>query len=222
VTKISFSPETTGRRGFWFRSIGCPATTPSWVAVGFFVAWALAALVLFIFGIGERGTAVGLRVTARWSFLLFWLAYAGSALATLFGPRFDALARHGRDFGLAYASAQTVHVSLVLWIYYLAPAKNGGMEFFWVGILCTYLLALFSVPGFRELLGPQLWRVFRAAALEYIALVFAADFILGPLQASRPKYAVLTYLPFALLLVGGVGLRVLVVARYQLLSRRSA
>lgn len=224
MTKMSLSSEASDRRGFWTRWIGLwPATMSTWVTVGFFVALVLAVTVLVTFGAGERGTAIGLRLTARWSFLLFWFAYAGSALARLFGARFDALARRGRDLGLAYASAQVVHVSLVLWIYYLAPAKNGGMAFFWVGILCTYLLALFSLPRFRETVGPRLWQIYRAAALEYIALVFATDLILGPLQAARPsKYAVLTYLPFALLLTGGVGLRVAVVARHQLLSSRLA
>ena len=35
---------------------------------------ALAVVVLVIFGIGERGTAIALWATARWSLLLFWLA----------------------------------------------------------------------------------------------------------------------------------------------------
>jgi hypothetical protein len=47
--------------------------------------------------------AVALRVTARGSFVLFWLAYAAGAMATLWGPPFTGLARHGREFGLAFA-----------------------------------------------------------------------------------------------------------------------
>lgn len=217
--------EADDRRGSRIRwPSWVPATAPSWMAAGFVVASLLAALALSLFGLGERGTGIALRLTARWSFLLFWLAYAGSAMAKLFGPRFGGLARRGRDFGLTYASAQVVHVGLVLWILYLAPGKNGGMLFFWVGILCTYLLALFSLPGFRETLGPRLWRMFRTVALEYIALVFAADFILGPLQAAtRPgEYPLLTYAPFALMLVAGAGLRLASVARYRLPPKRIA
>jgi hypothetical protein len=45
-------------------------------------------------------------------------------------------------------------------------------------------------------------------ALEYIALVFAADFILLPLRADGLGKYPLPYLPFALMLVGGAGLRV--------------
>ena len=100
--------------------------------LAFLVGGVAAAIVLTVFGLGQRGTSIALRVTARWSFLFFWLAYVGRATPVLFGPRFSRLARHGRDFGLAFASAQLVHVGLVLWLYYLDPNANGGMVFFWV------------------------------------------------------------------------------------------
>jgi hypothetical protein len=180
----------------------------SWLLVAFLIAVAAATIALLIFGVGERGTAISLQITARWSFFLFWLAYSGSALARLFGNRFAELSRRSRDFGLAFASAQLVHVGLVVWIIYLTPKSNGGMVFFWVGIFCTYLLALLSLPQLHNALGPRAWGALRTAAMEYIALAFAADFILLRLQAiGSSKYA-LTYLPFALLLVGGAALRV--------------
>ena len=61
-------------------------------------------------------------VTARWSFLFFWMAYAGRAMATLFGPGFAPLARRGREFGLAYAAAMLTHVGLLIWILELTSA----------------------------------------------------------------------------------------------------
>jgi hypothetical protein len=45
-------------------------------------------------------------------------------------------------------------------------------------------------------------------ALHYIALVFAVDFIVEPLKASGADSYPLTYLPFAVMIVGGVLLRV--------------
>ena len=63
-----------------------------------------AIVVLAIFGAGNTGTREALRVTARWSFLLFWGAYVGSAMAKGFGPRFDRLGRRGRELGLSFAS----------------------------------------------------------------------------------------------------------------------
>ena len=202
------SAHAPGGRVFSVRGIiGWPLTTASWMAAAFLVASALAVAVLIVFGVGERGTAIALRATARWSFLLFWLAYAGGAIAWLCGPRLGGLARHGRDLGLAYASAQLVHVGLVLWIIHIATRPGGIMMFFWIGIFCTYLLALISVPRLRNALDPRLWRMFRGIALEYIAVAFAADFILGPLQADGLERFRLSYGPFALMLVIGAGLR---------------
>jgi hypothetical protein len=185
-----------------------PINTSSWMAAALIVAFALAAIVFAIFGVGNRGTMVALRLTARWSFLLFWLAYAGGALARRCGPRLSALGRYGRELGLAFASAQLVHVGLILWLVHIATEPSGAMVFFWIGIACTYLLALFSLPRLRDALGPRLWRAFCTIALEYIAIVFAADFILLPLWGGGFGKYPLTYLPFAIMLVGGAGLRV--------------
>ena len=70
------APES---RGFGFRWINRrPITAASWMWAAFLIALALAVIVLVIFGVGERGTAIALRATARWSFLLFWFAYAGA------------------------------------------------------------------------------------------------------------------------------------------------
>ncbi|MBO0756769.1 MAG: hypothetical protein J2P54_12985, partial [Bradyrhizobiaceae bacterium] len=121
----------------------------------------------------------------------------------LWGPRFGGLARRGRELGLAFASAHLVHIALVLW-----ARASGGMIFFWVGTAFTYLLALFSVSWLRELIGPRRWRIFLSIALNYIALVFAADFIVAPLKTGGPSKYPLTYLPFALMLVSGAVLRI--------------
>jgi hypothetical protein len=193
------------RRYLGIRQIGRgPVTIVSLMCAAFLVALALAAIVLVIFGVGERGTAIALRTTARWSFLLFLPAYAGGAIAWLW-PRLNGLARFGRELGLAYASAQLVHVGLVLWIIHVAAGPSGTMVFFWIGIFCTYLLALFSLPRLQDALGPRLWRILRTIALEYIAIAFAADFV--TLQSQNLGKHPLSYLPFALMLVSAAGLR---------------
>jgi hypothetical protein len=190
----------------------------SWMAAAFLVSFALAAVLLAVFGTGERAVGIALRVTARWCFLLFWLAYAGGAMAKLWAPRFDGLARRGREFGLAFGAALLPHLGLVVWLSYVATGASGSMAFFWAGALCTYLLALFSVPRLRDALPPRLWRTARTIALEYIALVFATDFILDPLHADGASGYPLSYLPFAVLLVAGTALRLAAFVRGQLIS----
>lgn len=176
-----------------------------------FVASVLAGIVLIVFGVGDRGTVLALRVTARWSFALFWLAYTGTSMAKLFGPRLEQLGRSGRELGLAFASAQFVHLALLVWLYRIAIEPIGAMTFFWLGMGCLYGLALFSLPRLRNALHPQIWRISRTIAIEYIALVFAYDFVLGPLHAGIGQYP-WSYVPFAMMLAGGVCLRALAFA----------
>jgi hypothetical protein len=181
------------------------------MAVAFLVSLALAIAILVRFGAGESGTALALRITARWCFLLFWGAYAGSAAARLFGTRcfgvFTALGRYGREFGLAFAAALLVHVGLVFWIMAVAADQRSPMLIFWAGVVCTGALALSSLPRFRQMLGPRLWRIGCTLALEYIAFVFAVDFVVEPLRAGGEHAYPLTYLPFVLMLLGGAALR---------------
>jgi hypothetical protein len=176
-------------------------TTTVWMVAAFLVAATLGVTTLAIFGL--QGAGLALRITARWSFLLFWLAYVGSAMAALWGPRFAGLARHGRELGLAFASAHLVHVAIILLV-----GAGGGMIFFWAGVVCTYLLVLFSLPRLQDILRPRILRIFLSLMLNYIALVFAADFILGPLETGGFGKYPRTYLPFALMLVSGVILRI--------------
>src|SRR5208282_421518 len=53
--------------------------TAVWAGTAFGMALAMTLLILIAKGTGETQIHLALRVTARWSFLLFWLAYAGSA-----------------------------------------------------------------------------------------------------------------------------------------------
>jgi len=177
------------------------------MAAAFVVTLVLTAIVLAVSGAGEDGLARALRVTARWCFLLFWLAYAGTALARFCGPRFAVLARQARELGLAFAAALSVHIGLVLWIMNVAADRRTPMLLFWVGVACTYMLALLSVPQLRGWLGPRAWRIAREGTLHYIALVFAVDFIVAPLEANGPHEYPLSYLPFAIMLLGGALLR---------------
>ena len=123
----------------------------------FVVALSLAVLVLTIGGIDADNLRRALRLTARFSFLLFWCAYAGGSLAVLFGDRFRPLAQQGRTFGLAFASAHSIHLVLVVWFYRLSPEppiSTQGAVFFSIGVLWMYLLALLSIERLSKTLGP--------------------------------------------------------------------
>jgi hypothetical protein len=204
MTRTSELAQLPERRGLAFHGIvHWPATTLAWMLASFLIAVAVVGIVVAFFFKESGRLGLALMWTGRWSFLLFWLAYAGGAMAALFGPRFVGLARRGRELGLSFASAHVVHVALVLCLYYVATEPIGAMIFFWVAVLCTYLLVLLSLPSLQVALGPRLWRICRTIAIEYIALAFANDFIFIPLHDgySWPK------LLFAIMLVSAVILR---------------
>ena len=74
-------------------------------------------------------------VTARFSFLLFWLPMLRCPGA-LFGLPFQSIARHGADFGLAFASALLIHLISVVWLYVISPNPPiafAGAVFFSIG-----------------------------------------------------------------------------------------
>jgi hypothetical protein len=173
-----------------------------WIGAAFCAELLLAALVLATLGAEERGTHVALQVTARFAFLLFWPAYVAGALTALFGTVFEPLKRHARGFGLAFASALFVHLTLVAWLTYIgfAPPLEVFLVF-GIAVLWTYLLALSSIARLQHRLGPSRWWFLRVVGLNYIAFAFAVDFLKHP-QFSSIKYLV-GYLPFAVLSVAG-------------------
>jgi hypothetical protein len=173
-----------------------------WMALAFCAELGLATLVLAAFGTQERGTDIALQVTARFSFLLFWPAYAAGAMTALFGPVFEPFKGRAREFGLAFASAHLVHLALVAWLTYIGHAPSRGVfVFFGVAVLWTYLLALFSIRHLQQALGSRGWWFLRVVALNYIAYAFAKDFLRYP-QLGSIKYLA-GYAPFAILSVLG-------------------
>jgi len=170
-----------------------------WMAAAFGAALAITAITLALYGTDNKATRLALELTARFSFVLFWLAYAGGAIATLF--RIEALAGCGREFGVAFAAAHLVHVGLVIWLGVLmgkVPLSGGLLLFFLAGLFFTYLLALLSFGGARAL-GP-LWRPLRFIGMNYILIAFARDFVLPVLYPKPTQYNVahfVAYAPFA-------------------------
>jgi len=193
--------------------------------MAFGVGLCLAGVVLAIEGIDVKSLKLALRVTARWSFLLFWVAYAGGAMAALFGPAFTPLARRGREFGLAYAAAMLTHVDLLIWIFKLtshAPLSGNSLLFFGIGIVFTYVLALFSFGRLAEALGPTGWFILRIAGVNYILFAFASDFVpavIHPRTAQYEVWRLLAYVPFAAMSVAAPIL-VLAAAAHRLLEIR--
>jgi len=148
------------------------SATGMWMLSAFAVALVIAGMSLALRGPGEEGTVLALKLTARWSYLWFWVAYTVGAWATLLGPRLPVAAARARDFGLAFAAAHLVHVGLVAWLYRIALHPPGAhtLRFFGVAVFFTYLLALLSFRRPAAWLTPRAGSVIRTIGVEYIAL----------------------------------------------------
>ena len=187
----------------------------------FCAALCVAVAALAILGDGQRGTSVALELTGRLSFLLFLPAYAGGALAALFGPIFLVLKRYGREFGLAFASAHLVHIGLVGWLSYIGAAPPASaFIFFGIAAFWTYLLALFSIGGLQQSLGKSGWWLLRTVALNYILVAFAADFLRAHVSGDI-KYLI-GYVPFAVLSVVAPAVRLTAFLRRLVYLRRAS
>jgi hypothetical protein len=193
---------------------------PAWVwMIGAFGgALALAGAVLAGYGTGPEGVGQAVRYAARWSFLFFWLSYAGGAMAILFGPAFAGLARRARALGLAFATALQVHIGLVVWLGVLIgqiPLQGGILLFFLVALSFTYLLVLLSFGIGTRNLG-RLWRPLLFLATTYILIAFGRDFVLGALHLDVRHWRLFVeYVPFALLSLIAIPLRLAALLRQR-------
>ena len=196
-------------------------TTREWMAASFGVALVIVLIARGVAGPGERVT-LALRATARWSFLLFWLASTGSALATLYGSRFQALARQARTLGLSFASAHLAHLGVIAWIYFSSSTRpeRFTVVFFGIAAIWTYTLAIFSIKRVSAALNPTLWRAVRIVGVEYIALAFLVDFDKNPFQGGFANFV--AYVPFLALAIAGPVLRVAALVKRLSQVRRLA
>lgn len=185
-----------------------------WMAGAYLASLAIGGMTLWTMGAGPQGTLTGLQLTARWSYCFFLPAYAGGALATVFGRPFRPLALRARDLGLAFATAHVTHLCLVAWDYHISahpPIPMNAAIYFGVAALFTYLLALFSIPTFAAKVHPAMWWTLRTFGMDYIAVAFLRDFIHGPLPGSLAH--MIGYLPFIVLGLAAAAVRIAAYAR---------
>jgi hypothetical protein len=178
-----------------------------WMGSAFCAALVLAVGVLALRGPNEEGIHAALAATARLMFLLFWPAYSGSALASLFGPAFQPLKQHARECGLAFTAALLVHLGLIGLLCLIGAAPDvATFMFFGSAAAWACLLAVFSIDRLRQALGPGYRWLLSNIGMNYLAYAFIVDFLRDPLHGEIKH--VIRYLPFAVLAIAGPSLRV--------------
>ena len=170
-------------------------TTTEWMAGALLIGLSIVLVVRMVATPGGK-IGVALQATARWSFVLFWLAYTGNALSVLFGARFQALAQHCRDFSLSFA-----RLTWRIWAWSpgcctspIHPSR--GPRWCSSALRCSGSICWRCYPSSAS---PQSWirhccESCARVGVEYIALVFLVDFAKNPFQGGIVN--VLIYLPF--------------------------
>jgi hypothetical protein len=195
--------------------------TKWWIITALGANLLLAAIIFVARGAGVDDTETALAATARVTFLWFWVAYTGGALTTLFGAAFLPLKQHGREFGIAFAAALLVHLSLVAWLCSIdAPPKIGVFIVFGAAAAFTFLLALFSFGNLHALLGPKWWLLLRTIGMNFILCAFFTDFMKDPLHGGIERVA--EYLPFVMMTAAAPLLRLAAWLRTRRGSRMEA
>jgi hypothetical protein len=182
-----------------------------------FLAALILVFVIYLAAPPSLRLGMALRATARWSFLWFCLATYGGALAALFGSTFQPLASRARDFGLAFAAAQSAHVGLAIWLLYRWPDSVPRLQLivFSIGVFWTYVLALLSFStALNARMGIRRSQNLRRIGVEYIAFAFAFEFGGRILDGNLAN--AIHYFPLFVAALGGPLLRIA-----ALIKRRS-
>lgn len=177
-----------------------------WMGVALGANLLFSAIILVAHGAGVHGTGAALSATGRVAFLWFWPAYAGGALTTLFGAAFLPLKQRGREFGLAFAAALFVHLTLVGWLCWIGAAPPIDVFIrFGTAAAFAFLLALFSVGNLHAVLGRKGWQLLRIIGMNYILYAFLYDFVQEPLHGGARR--LVEYLPFTVMAIAAPLLR---------------
>ena len=172
-----------------------PGSAQWWMGAAFGANLLLAAAILATRGFGIDGTLLALDATARVAFVLFWSAYSGGALTTLFGPAFLPLKQLGRELGLAFAAALLVHLGLVSWLCWIGSVPPIAVFLFFGPVaIITFVLARLSFGNLHTILGPKLWQLLRTIGMNVILYAFLKDFMQDPLHGGIWHFV--EYLPF--------------------------
>ena len=175
----------------------------------------LATLLLLLAGSDSAATELGLRMTARVSFVWFMLVFVASPLHGLSPSRVSAwLMSRRRAFGVIFGLSMSIHVGFILRLYALhAPARPPmvtAADFFIgiPGLVMVGLLTITSAEAAKRRLGPVAWQRLHTTGIWVVWAIFFLCLVdsVGRKTTAHPWLAYYTFIAVLLL---GMGLRVL-------------
>lgn len=167
----------------------------------------MTAALLGIYGAGEEGVRVVVRATARTSVVIFVLAFSASSLRVLWRlPVTKWLMVNRRYVGVSFAASHTLHLLSLVWLYQISSEFRETLNLVTIiggggAYVIMYLMTLTSSDRAIALLGNRPWKALHKTGMYYIWIIFFQSYV--PRAVTNPNY-----IPVALLLVAGIGLRI--------------
>jgi len=180
-----------------------------WPIVGWatLLLGAMIAAILAVAGTGEDAIRIVIRATARTSVVLFSAAFVASALRRAWpGSASSWLLANRRYLGVSFAVSHAFHLTAILalagWSVSRMVADASPTAAILGGIAYLFILAMVATSFDRTAawLGPRKWSRLHTIGVYWIWTIFFASF--APQAFKSPLYV-----PFALLLVAALGIR---------------
>lgn len=183
--------------------------TVGWPLVGWstLLLVSMSVAILVVDGIGEAGLRTLIRATARTSFVLFTAAFIASALqATWPAPLSRWLLVNRRYLGVSFAVSHGIHLlAIIVLLRVAADLQISGATLIGGGLAYGFIATMTATSFDRSAawLGARAWRRLHTAGMYYIWFIFFISY------APR-AIASVVYLPFAVVQLGALGLRLAV------------
>jgi methionine sulfoxide reductase heme-binding subunit len=181
-----------------------------WVVTG----WAALAIgmmiaaILATFGARERGVQLVIRSTAQTSFVLFITAFVASALLKLWPSGAARWLRANRRYiGVSFAVSHICHGVAIITLAVLtsgASLEESGMSAIVGGSVVYVIILAMAATSFDRTarwLGQRAWKRLHTTGIYVLWVVFALAYVPRAINS-------ILYLPFALVVIAAMALRV--------------
>lgn len=128
----------------------------------------------------HEGALMATRLTARFAFPIFLLAWSASAVATLFpGGWRTALLRRRRAVGLSFAAAHFVHLAFILIVAFVFQHRLNPVSVYGGGFVYLLIatMAATSNDASVKALGPARWKLLHTIGGVGVLLVFTNSYV---------------------------------------------
>lgn len=178
-----------------------------------FAVAAMAAAMLLVAGLNERGLHLVIRSTAQTSFVFFLGAFAAAGLLALWPSRFTKWLRRNRRYvGVSFAASHGVHALAIIALAAITGGaslrETGVPELVGGGLAYAFILAMAATSSDKAVrwMGHRRWGLLHTVGMYYIWMVFMFSY------GGRAAVSV-SYSPPALLLLAAMGVRLFVASR---------